>query len=1471
MNDNPSVKKALSLTNVIEPPSVAYAKPTEYSSVGAATSILIRQNNTIIQLITQVIENQALLTSKLSDLSDQLKSATTKGENLPDSLIDELGKKFNSLSLGKTAERRGKLHVIKDPYTILADEKKKIKDGAATILATTQPEFEDQIRNYRTGQRRRLNLQRRINSLMRRNYHEVLEEQLQPEQQLARSLRERANMVPAEVLYSARSSTNQHRVYQHLSEEAISCLDDQQVDRPFIQPESYQALNRSNFRFIHVGLAQVRLQILHRRDEGTQALVVFRDNRWQNDQAIFATMEVDLSRGNQIIFIIPDTILTLRDFYHHFQISIQTRGYNNWRNGEANLILTRGLIGRLSNTPNMAFAYQINHVTDYLASHGVTAIPGRRISSHSMQGLNWVVRPSTASVPMQPTGMESMNLIDGRIAVRFSDYGSAATLENEEAEITEHTILVLLSTDEDEEEEEDEMAYYQYLAMQAEAEQLPEYDYFKVDPGELPEPCAGEEKVFVLNEYDYPQMRGLSNIIAASAASGTTSAQSPYNPPADISMSMHGYAPATGRTPPIRPIIDAPSSSRTKFKGGRNDEMWNLPTAAQTTGVLFVIPTQIGLFHDVFSRWESITKNLVSEKGFADPKDKAEFIENLLGEIEKLIWIAWRMEYQAEYEALIAAADGRQGTQNILSQMRQVFSLEDPTQGTTGIQDQAYRDLERLSCSNIKYIIQYMNDYLRLAAKSGRMFISPELSEKFWVKMPGDLGNRVKQAFDARYPGVNIALTPRILFTYQYLEQECKDAAFKRSLKNLSFCSQIPIPGYYRDPERKNDAIYSISENEDIDESLEHQIQTLSINMLGEQYGGYRPQIKLPSEQMNCSHQWQYNSQVDNPTCVCCKKETIARARISCPQCLVVACNLCGPYYFQKAVPVEPAPYTAERPSSFHKLILQQSEYIVWCDAEISRLKRENQYLRDQMLLNHLSKDLEELTLADDCRDQKGKDILHTETNCFIVQAEAAHAAAGGGGKIIRNRLYNLTAQIEIPGVETFSVRAILDTGATTCCIDENSIPKDALEDNTFTVQFTGVNSQQNANKKLKRGQMAIGENQFRIPYTYAFPMSLGGEIQLIIGCNFIRAMQGGLRIEGDIITLYKGVTTINTQQQAVISSLAEEIDDLEYIQTQESVLYTAGPTPPKFKIKFQPIIENLKAAGYIGEDPLKHWSKNKVTCKITLKNPDFIIEDRPLKHVTPQMKESFSGHIESLLKLGVIRPSNSQHRTTAIILPTLSIPPAKCFIILETDGCMEGWGGICKWKPQKYDSRSMERPCAYASGKFSPPKSTIDAEIYAVMNSLESLKIYYLEQEEILIRTDCQAIISFFNKTNINKPSRVRWIAFVDFITGLGIDVSFEHIHGKDNVLADSLSRLITLLIGSQTSYLEPQLLTAFELCLQEWQDHPGPPPQQQKFQCLCNQVIQLLGDTQTSSTSSMQNTAMRIWNYPDLVGINY
>ncbi|CAD5184416.1 unnamed protein product [Musa acuminata subsp. malaccensis] len=50
---------------------------------------------------------------------------------------------------------------------------------------------------------------------------------------------------------------------------------------------------------------------------------------------------------------------------------------------------------------------------------------------------------------------------------------------------------------------------------------------------------------------------------------------------------------------------------------------------------------------------------------------------------------------------------------------------------------------------------------------------------------------RIKEAFEAKYRGNTIGVIPRILFSYKYLEVECKDAAFRRALKDLSFCNEL--------------------------------------------------------------------------------------------------------------------------------------------------------------------------------------------------------------------------------------------------------------------------------------------------------------------------------------------------------------------------------------------------------------------------------------------------------------------------------------------------------------------------------------------------------------------------------------------------------------------------------------------------------------------------------------------------------
>ncbi|KAG6518480.1 hypothetical protein ZIOFF_021955 [Zingiber officinale] len=253
-----------------------------------------------------------------------------------------------------------------------------------------------------------------------------LEQQMDPQAQLRLSMQERAAIVPAEVLYHSRRDDAHHRVYIHQSEEAL-LVTSNQSNRSFIQHESFNQLQRSGMRFLHMGVIQVRIQILHRQEEGTVALVVFRDNKWRGDQAIFATIEVDLTYGSQIVYVIPDTMLTISDFYMNIQISVLTRGYENWRNGEANLLVTRGMVVRLSNTPNVGFAYSVANVVDYLASHGVRALPERRYNTSDVLGQNWIIRQSTVNIPMQPTEVSTRNLLDGRISLHFENYQASTT------------------------------------------------------------------------------------------------------------------------------------------------------------------------------------------------------------------------------------------------------------------------------------------------------------------------------------------------------------------------------------------------------------------------------------------------------------------------------------------------------------------------------------------------------------------------------------------------------------------------------------------------------------------------------------------------------------------------------------------------------------------------------------------------------------------------------------------------------------------------------------------------------------------------------------------------------------------------------------------------------------------------------------------------------------------------------------
>nr|GEW63731.1 TPA: orf y [Tanacetum cinerariifolium] len=125
----------------------------------------------------------------------------------------------------------------------------------------------------------------------------------------------------------------------------------------------------------------------------------------------------------------------------------------------------------------------------------------------------------------------------------------------------------------------------------------------------------------------------------------------------------------------------------------------------------------------------------------------------------------------------------------------------------------------------------------------------------------------------------------------------------------------------------------------------------------------------------------------------------------------------------------------------------------------------------------------------------------------------------------------------------------------------------------------------------------------------------------------------------------------IKTSNQTEIAEIAElEVSEEEILEINESIYFNQERSKA-FLEQFKPIIDRLKHQGYIGKEPLKHWKKNGELCKLDIINPHITIEDRPLKHVTLAMENSFRKHVDSLLKISVIYRSKSRHRTMAMIV----------------------------------------------------------------------------------------------------------------------------------------------------------------------------------------------------------------------------
>ncbi|KAJ1704481.1 hypothetical protein LUZ63_004260 [Rhynchospora breviuscula] len=122
-------REALRATESIEEPALGFVKPTEATQ--RATSTIIKQNNTIIQLLVKIKE-------ELEDCKDQIRelrrAKAPEGSDTTDTTeaLEQIQNQLKNLRLGppSTSKRptiTGKFFVYRDPKKIYEEEKKKIQ------------------------------------------------------------------------------------------------------------------------------------------------------------------------------------------------------------------------------------------------------------------------------------------------------------------------------------------------------------------------------------------------------------------------------------------------------------------------------------------------------------------------------------------------------------------------------------------------------------------------------------------------------------------------------------------------------------------------------------------------------------------------------------------------------------------------------------------------------------------------------------------------------------------------------------------------------------------------------------------------------------------------------------------------------------------------------------------------------------------------------------------------------------------------------------------------------------------------------------------------------------------------------------------------------------------------------------------------------------------------------------------------
>ena len=146
---------------------------------------------------------------------------------------------------------------------------------------------------------------------------------------------------------------------------------------------------------------------------------------------------------------------------------------------------------------------------------------------------------------------------------------------------------------------------------------------------------------------------------------------------------------------------------------------------------------------------------------------------------------------------------------------------------------------------------------------------------------------------------------------------------------------------------------------------------------------------------------------------------------------------------------------------------------------------------------------------------------------------------------------------------------------------------------------------------------------------------------------------------------------------------------------------------------------------------------------------------------------------------------------------PILRYPNPTQGYILYTDASRIGWSGVLTREHMDDKGKARNHPICYMSGQFRGSQlnwAALTKEVYAIYMSVRRLS-FYITDVEVTIRSNHLPLKKFLNKETMNSKVNNWAVELEQFRLHL------EWIPGSQNLLADSLSRLLDVVPDAQKS----------------------------------------------------------------------